>query len=82
MPSEIRRILDWVLTLALAVLLSLVIRSYVAEARWIPSTSMLPTLKIGDRLIIDKFSFKFNGVSRGSMGSKGTSDCVKCPLPK
>jgi len=47
-----------------------------------PSTSMLPTLKIGDRLIIDKFSFKFNGVSRGSMGSKGTSDCVKCPLPK
>ncbi|GAB6274660.1 MAG: signal peptidase I [Peptococcaceae bacterium] len=67
MPSEMRKILDWVLTLALAVLLSLVIRSYVAEARWIPSTSMLPTLKIGDRLIIDKVSFKFNGISRGDI---------------
>jgi len=67
MPSEIRKILDWVLTLALAVLLSLVIRSYVAEARRNPSTSMLPTLKIGDRLIIDKVSFKFNGVSRGDI---------------
>lgn len=67
MPSEIKQILDWVSTLALAVLLSLVVRSYVAEARWIPSTSMLPTLKVGDRLIIDKVSYKFNGFKRGEI---------------
>lgn len=67
MPTETKKILDWVLTLVLAVLLSLAIRTYVAEARWIPSTSMLPTLKIGDRLIIEKVSFKFNGISRGDI---------------
>lgn len=67
MPTEAKKVLDWILTLFLAVVLSLAIRTYVAEARWIPSTSMLPTLKIGDRLLIDKVSFKINGISRGDI---------------
>lgn len=67
MPTKKKIVLDWIATLVLAVLLSLVIRTYVAEARWIPSTSMLPTLKIGDRLIIDKVSFKLNGIKRGDI---------------
>lgn len=65
--SETKKMLDWILTLGLAVLLSLGVRTYVAEARWIPSPSMLPTLKIGDRLLIEKVSFKINGISRGDI---------------
>ena len=34
------------------------IRHYLAEARYIPSGSMLPGLQINDRLIIEKLSFK------------------------
>ena len=30
---------------------------FVAEARWIPSTAMKPTLQRNDRLIIDKWSY-------------------------
>jgi len=67
MSTETKKVLDWILTLFLAVVLSLAIRTYIAEARWIPSTSMLPTLKIGDRLLIDKVSFKINGISRGDI---------------
>ncbi|MDD4238021.1 MAG: signal peptidase I [Desulfotomaculaceae bacterium] len=67
MKVETKNILDWIYTLVFAVLLALGIRTYVAEARWIPSESMLPTLKIGDRLIIDKVSFHFSGISRGDM---------------
>ncbi|MBU6428323.1 MAG: signal peptidase I [Cyanobacteria bacterium REEB65] len=44
-------------TFAVAIGLALVVRSTVAEARYIPSGSMLPTLDIGDRLIIEKITY-------------------------
>lgn len=49
MKSNIKAvIIDWVKTIVLAVILSFVFRTYVAEATWIPSESMLPTLKVGN----------------------------------
>ncbi|PKM42128.1 MAG: signal peptidase I [Firmicutes bacterium HGW-Firmicutes-8] len=42
-----------------AIVLTIVIRSFVFETRAIPSPSMVPTLQIGDRLFIDKIVFKF-----------------------
>jgi len=43
-------------TIALSVILALGIRTFVAEARWIPSESMVPTLQKYDKLIVDKLS--------------------------
>lgn len=48
--------------IVIALVLSLIVRTYVAEARFIPSESMLPTLKIGDRLIIEKISLEVKGL--------------------
>ena len=42
--------------LVVIVLLSAGVRAYAAEAFVVPSGSMLPTLQIGDRLIVDKLS--------------------------
>ena len=42
-------------------------RSYLAEPRYIPSGSMLPELKINDRLIIEKFSLKNTSPKRGDI---------------
>jgi signal peptidase I len=54
-------------TIGLSAVLAFGIRSFVAEARYIPSGSMLPTLQIDDRLIIDKISYRFSDPVRGDI---------------
>ena len=57
---------DWVQLIFLAFLISSC-RSFVAEPRYIPSGSMLPGLKIKDRLIIEKISLKKRDPKRGEI---------------
>lgn len=54
-------------TIALSAFLALGIRTFVAEARYIPSGSMLPTLQINDKLIVDKVSYRFQDPQRGDI---------------
>jgi len=54
-------------TVALSIFLALGIRQFVAEARFIPSESMLPTLEVDDRLVVEKISYHFNPPKRGDI---------------
>lgn len=47
-------------TIAIALLLVVVIRTFLAEPRYIPSDSMLPTLETGDRIVVEKVSYRFH----------------------
>lgn len=38
-----------------ALILALILRTFVIQAFWIPSGSMIPTLEIGDRVLVLKF---------------------------
>ena len=46
--------------LVLWVLLALLLRWQVIEPRWIPSGSMLPTLQLQDRILVEKITPKLN----------------------
>ncbi|MBD2462753.1 signal peptidase I [Oscillatoria sp. FACHB-1407] len=54
-------------TIGLSIILALGIRQFVAEARYIPSESMRPTLEVNDRLIIEKVSYYFYKPERGDI---------------
>jgi signal peptidase I len=59
--------LESIKTLGTAAILAFGIRTFVAEARYIPSASMQPTLQINDRLIIEKISYHFQQPARGDV---------------
>ncbi|MCU0518639.1 MAG: signal peptidase I [Oscillatoria sp. Prado101] len=59
--------IEGIKTIGLSAVLAFGIRTFVAEARYIPSGSMLPTLQINDRLIVDKLSYKFQNPQRGDI---------------
>jgi len=40
-------------------LIAFSLKQFVAEARYIPSEAMMPTLQVNDRLIVDKLSYRF-----------------------
>jgi signal peptidase I len=48
-------------------LVALALRTFVAEARYIPSGAMLPTLYINDRVIINKLIYRFQSPARGDL---------------
>lgn len=53
----------FVIALAIAV----TVRWLIVEPRYIPSGSMLPTLELGDRVVVEKVSYRFRPIQRGEI---------------
>lgn len=66
-PHGLRLVLEWVGVIAMAILLATVVRQVVFQSYFIPSGSMLPTLQIGDRILVDKLSYDLHPVHRGDI---------------
>ena len=69
-----------------AVVAAILIRSFVVQPFFIPSGSMEPTLKVGDRVLVNKLSYDFHSVHRGDIvvftkpandNSPGVKDLIK-----
>lgn len=52
-----RALLEWVVVVLLAVLVAGGLRAFVVQAFYVPSGSMLPTLQIGDRIVVLKTGY-------------------------
>ena len=55
-----KKIIDNIKTLFYALLIALLIRSFLFQPFYIPSSSMEPNLLIGDRLFVSKFSYGYS----------------------
>jgi signal peptidase I len=62
-----QRLVEWIAVATLAVLVALGLRAYVIQTFYVPSGSMLPTLQIGDRMLVDKLPFALDDIRRGDI---------------
>jgi signal peptidase I len=58
---------EWGILIVSAVAIALLIKTFLFQAFYIPSASMEPTLKIHDRVLVNKLSYKLHDVHRGDI---------------
>jgi signal peptidase I len=63
--ASLRR--ELVLIIAVALVLSVLVRTFVAQAFFVPSASMEDTLQVQDRILVSKLTTRFQGVDRGQI---------------
>jgi len=62
-----RTAIEWIVILVAVLLCTVVLRTFVVQSFYIPSGSMLPTLQVGDRIIVDKLSYHLHDIHRGDI---------------
>ena len=82
-----RWIIEWLVVLIVAVTAAVGARVFLVQTFFIPSGSMMPTLDVGDHIVVDKLSYHLHGVGRGDIvvfsrppgltGDPGVTDLVK-----
>ncbi|MCI3948805.1 MAG: signal peptidase [Acidimicrobiales bacterium] len=63
----VRNVLEWVLIIGGAFLVAFVVKTFLIQAFFIPSGSMLPTLHEDDRVLVNKLSYDLHDVNRGDL---------------
>jgi signal peptidase I len=65
--STVGVIAEWALIIGLAISVALLVRAYVVQTFFIPTESMTPTLRVNDRLLVEKISLKTREVERSDI---------------
>jgi signal peptidase I len=60
-----KEIKEWILLIASAVVIAVVLRIFVIEPRYVPTPSMVPTIMVDDKLYVEKLSVRFGELRRG-----------------
>ena len=55
---------EWIGLVVLALIIALLIKTFLFQAFYIPSESMVPTLKVHDRVLVNKLSYRLHPVHR------------------
>ncbi|HWE57668.1 MAG TPA: signal peptidase I [Acidimicrobiales bacterium] len=62
-----RNVIEWGVIIAVAVIAALLLRAFVVQPYFIPSDSMYPTLKDGDKVLVNKVSYHMHPIHRGDV---------------
>ena len=62
-----RGALEWLGVIIGALLVAFLIKTFLMQAYYIPSSSMTPTLQVGDRVLVNKLSYEYGDISRGDL---------------
>ena len=63
----LRNLREGALLVAVAVLVAFLVKTFVAQAFYIPSPSMVPYLNVNDRIVVSKLSYDVHSVHRGDV---------------
>lgn len=79
--GALRTAVEWISVLVVALSAALLIKAYVFQAFEIPSASMQTTVNIGDRILVNKLSYRAGDIGRGDLvvfekieGTPGSTD--------
>ncbi|MFZ4517601.1 MAG: signal peptidase I [Microthrixaceae bacterium] len=65
--SGTRNVVEWIVVVVGAVVVALLVKTFLVQAFRIPSESMDPTLQVGDRVLVNKLSYRLHDVNRGDV---------------
>ncbi len=85
--DRLRSAVEWVAVIVGALVVALVVKTFLFQAFYIPSGSMEPTLEKGDRVLVNKLSYDLHDIHRGDVvvfeldssdvGPDGIKDLIK-----
>jgi signal peptidase I len=62
-----RALVEWGVLIVAAIVIAVVIKTFLFQAFYIPSESMVPTLQVGDRVLVNKLSYDLHDLHRGDI---------------
>jgi signal peptidase I len=62
-----RLLREGLVLVATALVIAFVIKTFVAQAFFIPSGSMIPQLQVGDRVVVSKLAYRLHDTNRGDI---------------
>ena len=65
--SLLRTLIEWIAVAAGALAVALLIKAFLLQAFFIPSSSMDDTLSINDRVLVNKLSYRIGDIERGDI---------------
>ncbi len=86
LSRSVRSAIEWGAVIVGALVIALVVKIFFIQAFYIPSESMFPTLKVSDRVLVNKLDDTVGGIDRGDVivfdrpggpGADGISELIK-----
>jgi signal peptidase I len=83
-PPGVRSALDWIVVVGIALFVAVLVRTFVLAHFVVDGQSMLSTLHTGDRVFVNKLSYRLHDPNRGDVvvlheigGASGERDLIK-----